>query len=157
MTSFCGVKVREIGVWPFTRYRCAVTLPGIGIFMSKGLKENKSMMRHEYGHILQARYFGLPFYWLIVSPTSLLSCILHLHSKTFDHADTWTEWSANRLAYTYFGKPADWDKRRYPTKSSKTKRWASKFPSRGKRAVIYSTLLGVLIMTAAISYLKTVE
>lgn len=129
MKYFEGVRVFAVPFFPFAHRRCAVTLPGIGIFCDPVLVDCIHLLRHEFGHVLQRRYFGWWFYWFRVAPVSFWSAVKsQLKGRNFIHADTWTEWSANRLSYAYFHHPADWKNWQYP-------RWASherkgtRFPS----------------------------
>ncbi|MCQ2191533.1 MAG: hypothetical protein MJZ23_01555 [Paludibacteraceae bacterium] len=116
MKYFEGVRVFAVPIPPFSCRSCAVTLPGVGILCSPSLVDNVYLLRHEFGHILQRRYFGWWFFWFKVAPVSLWSAVkAALHGgKSFYHCDTWTEWSANRLSFAYFHQPADWPDWRFP-------------------------------------------
>lgn len=132
MKYFEGVRVYAVPVYPFTSRRCAITWPGVGIFCSPCLVDNIPLLRHEFGHVLQRRYFGWWFYWFRVAPVSFLSAVRAAcrWMRPFFHADTWTEWSANRLSYAYFHQPADWSDVLFPRRVKlKERRWATKFPS----------------------------
>jgi RHS repeat-associated protein len=86
------------------KYGAAFTLPGVGIFLSKDFWAEKSakslrdLLKHEYGHILQAEKWGKEFFYQIVSPISLNS------AKKYgaDHKYTWTERTANYFSREYF-------------------------------------------------------
>jgi RHS repeat-associated protein len=82
----------------------AATLPGVGIIVKKGLQYNTQLLRHEFGHILQAQLWGKDFYYSTIVPVSLKSA-----ATALDHDNTWTEWSASRLSWEYFGRPSDWN------------------------------------------------
>lgn len=94
--------------------RAAVALPGIGIFVHPDEATNISLLRHEYGHVLQARKWGKRFFYRYIAWQSLSSARRSSHDTTFNHQHTWTEWTANRLAYYFFKRPNDWDKKSYP-------------------------------------------
>ncbi|MCQ2206810.1 MAG: hypothetical protein MJZ02_01140 [Paludibacteraceae bacterium] len=130
MKYFEGVRVYAVPVYPFKGRRCALTLPGIGILCSPCLVDNVPLLRHEFGHILQRRYFGWWFFWFRVAPVSLWSAVKAAWNggKSFYHADTWTEWSANRLSFAYFNRPNDWVDWRFPRRAH-AQRTATKFPS----------------------------
>lgn len=129
MKYFEGVRVFSVNFPPFSVRRCAVTLPGIGILCSPCFADNVPLLRHEFGHILQRRYFGWWFYWFIVAPVSFWSAVMAalFYKKKFFHADTWTEWSANRLSYAYFHHPSDWPDWRFP-RFAHYKRTGTEFP-----------------------------
>ncbi len=91
----------------------AFVFPGIGIFVNPDDVNNNDLLRHEYGHILQAKKWGLWFFYSRIVPVSLWSASKHGKNK-FRHPDTWTEWSANQLSYSYFNKPTDWNFEKYP-------------------------------------------
>lgn len=134
MKYFQGVRVFCPAFPPFSTRRCAVTLPGLGIVCSKALAGDVQLLRHEFGHILQRRYFGWWFYWFCIAPVSLWSAVRASFSRrdengrwTFLHADTWTEWSANRLSYAYFRRPSGWPLWLYPLRP-RMRRAGSRFP-----------------------------
>lgn len=91
----------------------AATLPGIGIFVNKEHLTDIDLLKHEFGHILQTRKYGLSFYYNKIVPISLYSGYLQQVLKNFDHHDTWTEWSANDLSSEYFGNER-WNNDRFP-------------------------------------------
>jgi hypothetical protein len=92
----------------------AVTIPGLGIITGNAGIKNHDLLRHEFGHILQFRKWGFLFYWFRIAPDSVLSARKAIKSKTYNHMDCWTEWSANLLSYQYFNKPSDWNFTRFP-------------------------------------------
>ena len=112
MKRFEGILVFRLNFSPFTQ-GAAVTLPCIGIFVGKGSENDKQLLRHEFGHILQYRKWGFWLYWRRIAYTSLKSARLSNKLK-FSHQSTWTEWSANRLSYEYFNKPDDWNFDTFP-------------------------------------------
>jgi hypothetical protein len=101
----------------------AFTLPTKGIFVGKGDKSDKHTLRHEFGHVLQARVWGLNFYNFAIIPTSLAST-----RSSYNHMSTWTEWSANYLSWSWFNKPADWDHINYPIGPTDPNNPFSSFP-----------------------------
>ena len=74
---------------------------------------NVNLLRHEFGHILQARKWGNDFFYGTIVPISLTSADA-ANNGSWDHGSTWTEWTANLLSWRYFGSPADWDMNSYP-------------------------------------------
>ena len=90
--------------------RAAGTLPGVGIFVNAVDVNNIDLLRHEFGHILQARIWGNKFYYSEVVPASLRSANKANNNRSFNHDYTWTEWTANYFSYKYFNSPSDWDK-----------------------------------------------
>lgn len=116
--KFEGIRIFSLNTKSFNR-GSAITIPGIGIFL--GLKQinNTGLLRHEFGHILQYRQKGILFFWFRIAPVSLLSAFKTRINNTHIHMFIWTEWSANRLSYDYFGQPEDWDTLRFPFQSPK--------------------------------------
>ncbi|MFV0390467.1 MAG: hypothetical protein ACK5KP_01055 [Paludibacteraceae bacterium] len=115
MNTFEGVRVFKL---PFDRFKngAAVTIPGLGIFVGKGHENDLDLIRHEFGHILQFRKWGFRLFWKHIAADSLKSAKNALTNR--QHMQTWTEWSANRLAYDYFQQPEDWDMLNFPIKPS---------------------------------------
>ena len=111
-TYFEGVRVYTTEVGAIGR-GAAGTLPGVGIFVNSKDKYNVNLLRHEFGHILQARKWGNDFFYGTIVPVSLMSADA-ANNGSFDHQSTWTEWTANLLSWRYFGKPANWDMNSYP-------------------------------------------
>jgi len=114
--TFEGIKIFALNTRGFNR-GSAITIPGIGIFLGVEQINNTGLLRHEFGHILQYRQKGVLFFWIRISPVSLLSAIKTSINKKHIHMHTWTEWSANLLSYDYFGQPEDWDEIRFPLQS----------------------------------------
>jgi len=114
--TFEGIRIYALNTSRFNR-GSAITIPGIGIFL--GLKQinNTGLLRHEFGHILQCRQKGVLFFWLKIAPVSLMSAFNTSINKKHIHMNIWTERSANRLSYDYFGQPEDWDTIRFPLQS----------------------------------------
>ncbi len=110
--KFEGVRIFRLNLGNF-KHGAALTLPWIGIFVGKGREFDLNLLRHEFGHILQFRKWGFWFFWRHIAKTSLDSA--HASNKEHrSHQNTWTEWSANFLAYQYFNEPEDWNFRRFP-------------------------------------------
>lgn len=91
-----------------------LALPGIGILV--GLKTfsqgcDPYLVRHEFGHFLQARQVGLLRFYLIIGPRSLWSAINKGHGR--GHRNYWTETWANGLAKGYF-QDSSWPEERFP-------------------------------------------
>lgn len=94
--------------------RAAIALPGIGIFISPKDVKNLHLLRHEFGHILQAKKWGKVFFYRYIARESLMSARRAGHDPAFIHQHTWTEWTANRMAYYFFKRPDDWDMKSFP-------------------------------------------
>ncbi|HTO14424.1 MAG TPA: hypothetical protein VLZ83_01575, partial [Edaphocola sp.] len=122
-----GVRIRYVG---WIGKGGALTLPGIGIFVGKGVLNPKNgfsdnyfsnLIMHEYGHILQAKQYGNLFYYGRIVPTSFASATWGTvtygfnslfgnrnengYIRHYDHNRTWTEWDASNRAYQYFNYP----------------------------------------------------
>mgnify|MGYP006955406144 FL=1 len=110
--KFHGVRIFKLSVGNFKK-GAAMTIPGIGIFVGKGMHHDTELLRHEFGHILQFRKWGFWFFWHYIVSASLKSAF-NQRRKNIPHMHTWTEWSANWLAYQYFDKPSDWNFSRFP-------------------------------------------
>lgn len=102
---------------PFKRFKqgAAMTIPGIGIFVGEGWERDLNLLRHEFGHVLQYRKWGFLHFWKHIAPDSLKSA-RRAEKRLFNHMETWTEWSANRLSYEYFSQPHNWNFNRFPIK-----------------------------------------
>jgi len=114
--TFEGIRVFTLNTHRFNR-GSAITIPGIGIFLGLNQINNKDLLRHEFGHILQKNEKGFLFFWFRIAPVSLMSALRTTISKKHIHMFTWTEWSANRLSYDYFEQPSDWDFQTYPVQA----------------------------------------
>ena len=110
--NFEGIKIITSTIAAL-KHRAAFALPGIGIFVNPLDVKNTNLLRHEFGHILQAKKWGMWFFYKSIAPASLLSARKN-GINGFCHQDTWTEWSANVLSYNYFNQPADWDFNQFP-------------------------------------------
>ena len=111
-TSFEGVQIISSSLLD---EGSAFTVPGVGIYIHPSVSNDRDLLRHEFGHILQARAWGPAYYFCVVAPTSYRSYKNWLKNPgSFSHDDTWSEWSASRLSYEYFGQPADWRRKEYP-------------------------------------------
>ena len=106
----------------------AIALPGIGIFIHPDDVRNMPLLRHEFGHMLQAKMWGKFFFYRTIAWISLKSAVRAGRNASFNHHNTWTEWSANLLSYEYFGKPLDWDFKKYPINTLIENGNASKLP-----------------------------
>lgn len=98
--------------------RAAITIPGVGIFVHPDDKNNIDLLRHEFGHILQRRKWGLWFFISKIALNSIISARKSNKNKQYKHMNFWTEWTANKLAYTYFNCPKDWNFKDYPIEAS---------------------------------------
>lgn len=112
------------------KHRAAIALPGIGIFIHPQDAKNTALIRHEFGHILQAKKWGKFFFYGTIAWVSLMSARKASRNSNYDHQETWTEWSANKLAYDYFNRPSDWSSTRYPWAPPIVKRKLSELPTK---------------------------
>ena len=101
-------------------------LPGIGIFVGQGTYEaDVDVVRHEFGHILQARTIGFLSFYLIVGLMSLMSAWTNGYGK--GHQLYWTELWCNYVAKNYFEYSCQekWNTNRFPVQniSDQTLRW----------------------------------
>ncbi len=111
-TYFEGVRVFTTEVGSIGQ-GAAGTLPGVGIFVNLNDKYNINLLRHEFGHVLQAKKWGSDFFYGTIMSVSLMSADA-ANNGAFDHQSTWTEWTANLLSWRYFGRPSNWDMNNYP-------------------------------------------
>lgn len=112
MVRFENIKIIKFRI-PFCHQKLTFCLPGIGIFIHPEDVENKQLLAHEFGHILQARKWGYWNFYFRIAPISLLSSMKH-GKNNFNHFNTWTEWSANLLAKKYLPE-VEWDQKKYFT------------------------------------------
>jgi hypothetical protein len=109
-TYFEGVRVYASTVGAL-KNRAAMTLPGVGIFVNPKDLYNVDLLRHEFGHILQAQVWGNDFFYHVIVPASIASADRANNDPSFNHQESWTEVTANNLAWNYFGRPKDWNPR----------------------------------------------
>ncbi len=108
--KYPGVKIYQTST--IRRYS-AVTLPGIGILIHPTVTgfEQTKMLQHEYGHILDSKYFqGARFYFEIGVPS-----IWNMMTDPSSHDNFWTEIRANIKAERFFGPNYISDPINYPT------------------------------------------
>ncbi len=115
VAKFHGTAVYESSFLGYGYNSAGLCLPGIGIFIGKDTYSlDLDVIRHEYGHILQAQMIGyIPFYLLVGIP-SLLSAWTHGYGK--GHQQYWTEGWCNSLAKEYFSE-APWPDVRFPVRA----------------------------------------
>jgi hypothetical protein len=121
MGNFNGANLYVDTDLPFG---AAYTLPGVGIHIDVrthqdyiGTDQQKKqeaiqLLKHEFGHILQATKYGKPHFYLLIAPVSLISA-----ATTGQHQCTWTEIEANLLALDYYCKSFNdcfWNSSDYP-------------------------------------------
>ncbi len=93
-----------------------LALPGKGIIVAKGAYSKNLdpwIVKHEFGHFLQALQVGKVNFYLKVGVSSILSASFH-GKRGHVHQCHWTETWANYLSYHYFNCPADWPMDRFP-------------------------------------------
>lgn len=107
-TYFEGVRVyaSEAGA---LKNGAAGTLPGVGIFVNPKDLYDIDLLRHEFGHILQAQVWGNKFFYGTIVPASLASANRANNDPSYNHQNSWTEVTANWFSYNYFGRPSDWN------------------------------------------------
>ena len=99
--KFEDVKVYETNLLCSGKYKYGVSLPPSKIVVGTGAYNNSNfldLLQHEYGHILQAKVFGLKAYYGIIAPASLKS----MSTNSSMHYKYWTEILANNFAKKYF-------------------------------------------------------
>lgn len=113
MERFEGIPVVMLG-FRKENTGSAVTLSGWGIICSSIFTGNRKqqILRHEFGHVLQSRYWGTWFYYRKVAKYSMTSYF----RGNAEHRRNWTEWTANRFSWKYFGRPGDWSFEEFPVK-----------------------------------------
>ncbi len=121
-TYFEGVRVYGSTVGAL-KDGAAFTLPGVGIFVNPRDLYDVDLLSHEFGHVLQARIWGNQFFYGTIVPISVQSANEANNDRTFDHMQTWTEWTANWFSYHYFGAPSNWDFKNYPIEPTPSTRW----------------------------------
>ena len=84
------------------------------IFTSPEDCRNTPLLRHEFGHVLQARRYGYLWFYLFTGPKSLVSACLEQAGRRYQHKNARVEKEANLLSYTYFKSPDDWDHQSFP-------------------------------------------
>jgi hypothetical protein len=112
------------------KHGAALALPGVGIFVPPSETQNTSLLRHEFGHILQSQKWGKLFFYSSIAFVSLKSARKSNRQSNFNHQHTWTEWSANKLSYDFFNQPTDWPMNRYPIQPPTQARASSLLPSK---------------------------
>ncbi|UII31977.1 hypothetical protein LVD17_27190 [Fulvivirga ulvae] len=110
---FEGVRVYDSKMGDL-EHGAAFTLPGRGIYVSLDYykdnpKKLNDLLRHEYGHVLQAERYGYVSFYLVIASVSVGST-----QVAPSHQHTWTEMEANTLSYLHFNMPEDWNFNRYP-------------------------------------------
>lgn len=114
MQRFSGIPVYAL---KSLHRGAAFTLPGIGIFTGSEYSGNIDLLRHEFGHILQARLHGYFRFYLFTGPLSLLSACREQWNIGYLHKNARVETEANILSYAYFKAPDDWDHQSFPLKT----------------------------------------
>lgn len=109
MHRFENIPIVYCNIGAF-RNGASMAVPGIGIVISKKYVHDIQLLRHEYGHFLQAKRWGYFFFYFRVAFSSLMSVI----RKPRYHKYHWTEWSANYLSYHYFDDKENWDMESFP-------------------------------------------
>jgi len=107
---FQGVRIFQSEIGDL-KHGAAFAFPGIGIFLNPKDVGKLDLLRHEFGHILQARRYGWG-YFPVYAAVSLHST--QIKDKSHRHQRTWSETEANTLSYLHFGKPQNWNFAKYP-------------------------------------------
>lgn len=93
-----------------------LALPGHGIVVAPGAfskNQDPWLVRHEFGHFLQALQKGKYDFYAKVGLSSLISAAMN-GKRGHYHRYHWTETWANYLSYHYFDSPVDWPMKRFP-------------------------------------------
>lgn len=99
-----GTKV----VFPNATITNVNTFNGVGFTTANGyihasLNFTLGDLEREYGHFLQAQYYGSYFYYKYIA----LSSFWNMATSPSTHRSFWTEVDANRAAYIFFGPISD--------------------------------------------------
>jgi hypothetical protein len=114
--KFEGVNVYESSSLGQGYGSGGITLPERGIFVGKGAFSRNLdpfLVKHEFGHILQAREIGINNFYSKVGTQSFVSA----STNPQNHTRFWTEKWANYLSYNYFKSPAAWPMSRFPVQN----------------------------------------
>lgn len=95
----------------------AVTLPGVGIILNPADLTNIDLLRHEFGHTIQAKDMGSFLYFIQIGFPSLYSATRESFDSDWSHRNYSTETDANDRSYYYFNQPKNWN-RYFPLKPS---------------------------------------
>ncbi len=130
VASFHGISVYETSRLGLGYDSAGLCLPGIGIFIGKGTyteANDVDLLRHEFGHILQAREIGYLSFYLCVGLPSLLSAWTGGFGR--GHQSFWVEGWCNTLAKDFFTREDSriWPNHRFPPRpiNSTKLRWIS--------------------------------
>ena len=75
------------------KHRAAFAIPGIWIFIHTKDAKIISLIRHEFGHILQSKKWGKLFFYRFIATESIISVRRSNKDSSFHHQHTWTEWT----------------------------------------------------------------
>jgi hypothetical protein len=118
-------KFENVNVYSATfgalKRRAAITIPGVGIIVNPKDKNNLDLLRHEFGHILQLRKYGISYFVFKIAFQSIFSAMKANRDRHYNHMSCFTEWTANQLSYDYFNSPSDWNFDKYPIKAVSAK------------------------------------
>lgn len=125
VTKYEGVSIYETPRLGYGYNSGGLALPGFGIIIGDGTyskAKDEDIVKHEFGHILQARMIGYICFYLFVGIPSLLSAGTGGWKK--GHQVYWTEGWANYLSMQRFGASC-WPHHRFPPRpiSTRTLRW----------------------------------
>jgi len=111
-------SIENVRIFTFPGFllKGAFAFPGLGIFVHRALLNNKNLLMHEFGHILQFRKYGFFVFWMKIAPASFFSALQSRINSTHQHKRTKVEIDANVLAYHYFNQPTDWNYSQFPIK-----------------------------------------
>ncbi|TKC09096.1 RHS repeat domain-containing protein [Pedobacter frigoris] len=108
--SYSSIEEVPVFAVSFLKNGEGATLPGIGIFVGFEDAKDLQLLRHEYGHMLQAKKVGYLKWYYNWAPASVKSA----KKNGAGHKTYWTEADANRRSYEYFKSPKEWNKNRFP-------------------------------------------
>lgn len=124
ISKFEGISIYETRRLGHGYNSGGLALPGFGIIVGQGTYSqtcDEDIIRHEFGHILQARQIGWLAFYLLVGIPSLMSAWTSGWHK--GHQNYWTEGWANYLSMQYFNK-TPWPNHRFPSQNiNKRKLW----------------------------------
>ncbi len=114
--NFENIKVYERVSFGRGEWSAGLALPNFGIVVGQGVYgvyEQRYLLKHEFGHILQARIVGSFIFYLFIGLPSLISAWTNGFGA--GHRFFWTETWANHLSKEYFKDP-NWPIAIFPCK-----------------------------------------
>jgi len=109
-----------------------ITLPDFGIIVGDGVYSQNydiPLLKHEFGHILQANEVGVPLYYHNIGMPSISSANNH-GVGGWNHEEFWTETWANYKSNNYFKSNyglSNWNTTRFPIQNISSEQYIKSF------------------------------